>query len=159
MERLGQESVSRILGSEDVVMNNNHVPFEEAYICYKKAIDEIAKEAQANCDRAHLSYAAAVRDACGSRTGEQLMENAFRNYMTALLEVWAAEETQQRTEKAHQDYLLALQSSNAATIEEKRYSYERALEKAVSPEVAARCLDAYREYVQVLKTARAVIQF
>lgn len=140
-------------------MNNNDAPFEEAYICYKRVIDEIAVEAQASCEKAHRGYAAAVRDACGSETGEQLVETAFRNYMKALLEAWAAEETQQRTEKAHQDYLLALQSSNAMDVQEKRNRYERALEEAVSPEVAARCLGPYRDYVQTLKTARKAVQF
>jgi hypothetical protein len=140
-------------------MNNNDAPAEEAYICYKRVIDEIAVETQASCEKAHRAYAAAVRDACASEAGEQLMETAFRNYMKALLEAWAAEETQQRTEKAHQDFQLALQSSNATDIQEKRYRYERALEEAVSPEVAARCSSAHRDYVQVLKTARTAVPF
>lgn len=139
-------------------MNNNDAPFEEAYLCYKRVIDEIAVEAQGSCEKAHRGYAAAVRDACASEAGEQVVETAFRNYMKALLEAWAAEETQQCTEKAHQDYVLALQSSSATDIQEKRYRYERALEEAVSPEVAARCLGPYRDYVQTLKTTRTAIQ-
>jgi L-amino acid N-acyltransferase YncA len=130
----------------------------EAYNRYRKAIDEIARESQTSCEQAERSYIAAVKDACKSGATEESLDNAYHNYMKALLEAWGAEETRQCTEEAHLEYLQKLRNTSERSEERRRVEdhqrcYEQSLQRAWSPEVASKCSAAYHEYLRALETA------
>ena len=135
-------------------MEENNAFMQEAYRQYMTAIAQVARESQMRCEKAQRDYTAAVKDACDSPGSEQFLEDAFRNYMRAILEAWSVEEAEQQTLKAHLEYVQEVcgPAANRLDFEERRTSYERTLRDALSPEIASECLEAYREYVQALKS-------
>lgn len=141
-------------------MQEDNAFMQEAYRQYRTAIAQVARESQMRCEKAQRDYTAAVKDACDSSGSEQFLEDAFRNYMRAILESWSAEEAEQQTLKAHLQYVEEVCGPAASRLnfEERRTSYERTLRDALSPEIAPRCLEAYREYVKALKNAAVRLQ-
>lgn len=136
-------------------MQEDNAFMQEAYRQYIKVITQVARESQMRCEKAQRDYAVAVKKACESNESEQCLEDAFRNYMRAILEAWSAEEAEQQTLKAHLEYVEEAcgRAASRVNLETQRSSYERTLRDALAPEIAPHCLDAYREYVQALKSA------